>query len=92
MFVAVLVLQLFPVSPTQAWFGNGQCKKAIASANSAVGDNYPLLTQIIANNKKCFNPTVVANAQICAKLDYGSSTLKFLQSQLACTKLPKKFK
>lgn len=92
MLYTVLGLQLLPISPTQAWFNNSQCKKAIASANSAVGDNYPLLTQIITNNKKCFNPTVVANAQICARLDYGSSTLKFLQAQLACTKLPKKFK
>ena len=88
----VLGLQLLPVSSSQAWFGNSQCKKAIVSANKAVGDNYPVLTQIIVNNKKCFNPTVVANAQICARLDYGSSTLKFLQSELACTKLPKKFK
>jgi hypothetical protein len=36
---AVLALQLFPVSPAQAWFGNSQCKKAVASANKSIGDD-----------------------------------------------------
>lgn len=90
-FVAVLVLQLFPISPTQAWFGNGQCKKAIASANKATSDD-AVLSRIIVNNRKCFDPTVVANAQLCMKWDWNTKKSGWIFNQIACTNLPSKFK
>jgi hypothetical protein len=91
-FLAVLVLQLFPISPTQAWFGNGQCKKAITSANKSVSD-YAILSRVILNNKKCFDPIVVANAQLCIKLNWGSgNSLQNMKADFACSDLPKKYK
>ena len=87
----VLGLQLFPVSPAQAWFGNSQCKKAVASANKSIGDD-AILSRIIVNNRKCFNPTVVAKAQLCIKWDGNTKKSDWLINHFACEDLPTKFK
>jgi hypothetical protein len=91
LLLAIVSLQLFPISPTQAWFGNGQCKKAIASANKATSDD-AVLSRIIVNNRKCFDPTVVANAQLCMKWDWNTKKSGWIFNQIACTNLPSKFK
>ena len=85
-----LGLQLLPVSSSQAWFGNSQCKKAVASANKATDD--AILSRIIVNNRKCFNPTVVANAQLCMKWDWNTKKPGWMMNQFACMDLPSKFK
>jgi hypothetical protein len=87
----VLGLQLLPVSSSQAWFGNSQCKKAIASANKSIGDD-AILSRIIVNNRKCFDPAVVANAQLCIKWDWNTKKSGWIFNQIACTNLPKKYK
>jgi hypothetical protein len=88
---AVLALQLFPISPAQAWFGNSQCKKAVASANKSIGDD-AILSRIIVNNRKCFNPTVVAKAQLCIKWDSNTKKPDWITNHFACMDLPSKFK
>ncbi len=83
---------ILPQSSANAWFFNNKCKKPIASANKAVRDT-ALLSRVILNNKNCFDPLVVANAQICVKLNFSrQSTLGILESTLACDELPKKYK
>lgn len=83
---------ILPQQSANAWFFNNKCKKPIASANKAVKDT-ALLSRIILNNKSCFDPIVVANAQICVKLDFSrQSTLGFFNSSIACDELPRSYK
>jgi hypothetical protein len=89
--LGVLALQLFPISPAQAWFGNSQCKKVVASANKSIGDD-AILSRIIVNNRKCFNPTVVAKAQLCIKWRGNTKKPDWLINHFACEDLPSKFK
>ena len=88
--LALIAIQLAPVSQSQAWFGNSKCKKAVASANKSVDD--AVLSRVIVNNRKCFDPIVVANAQLCMKWDWNTKKPGWMINQFACMDLPSKFK
>jgi len=74
-------LSLLTAPQANAWFGNSQCKKAKTAANKAYGE-IVIMPSIIINNKKCFEPSVVAMAQACAKAKPSMSYNVYNQTYL----------